>query len=268
MNETVSEQIMTRLRADADGRARPKERHGTLDRLKEACDEIASGRALKVIQDGLPEAAFNFRRSPILIKPPRIEEYVLARRGIDARARRKSDWVGPMSTTLRKDTSLLEYVRMREQEQLAVSSTKVTKAVDRCLNEIEDLGLRAEVRFRLARATQVEQDLRRLKEGMRRMRPTIDIDALVEGHRQEIANYRPTDQSAVEVKPSLAIEHLVAAVSRLTDPRSLSKCGLEYSIEFGNVTERRSKFELLSADEVRALRSAAGLGPSTAAVES
>lgn len=268
MSETTSEQIMARLRADADERARPKERHGTLDRLKEACDEIASGRALKVVQDGFPEAAFNFRMSPVLVKPPRIEEFVLARRGIDARARRKSEWVGPMSTTIRKDTSLLEYVRMREQEQLAVSPMKVTKAVERCLDDIEDLGLRAEIRFRLARAAQVEQDLRRLKEGMRRMRPTIDVDALVEGRKQEIANDLPAAQSVAEAKPSQSVAQLVSAVSRLTDPRSLSKCGLVYNVEFGNVTERSSRFELLTADEVRALRWAAGLGPSTAVTDS
>ncbi len=172
------------------------------------------------------------------------------------------------STTIRKDTSLLEYVRMREQEQLAVSPMKVTKAVERCLDDIEDLGLRAEIRFRLARAAQVEQDLRRLKEGMRRMRPTIDVDALVEGRKQEIANDLPAAQSVAEAKPSQSVAQLVSAVSRLTDPRSLSKCGLVYNVEFGNVTERSSRFELLTADEVRALRWAAGLGPSTAVTDS
>lgn len=259
MSDSLSSQLMAALRIDADDRLRPKERHGTLDRLEEACNAIAAGGALAVVRDGYPDAAFNFRRTPVLVKPPRIEEYILARRGIDVQARRvPSPWVGPIATSIRKDAKLLEYVRTREHEQLALSPTTVSKSVERALDQIEDLGLRAELRFRLARARQSESDLRRLKDGMRAMRPTVDIDALIEGRKSD-AGASASLAALVVVQDKQIAADLVTAVMKLTDARALAKCGLEFSDSFGNVIERKSRFELLTSNEVRALKKAAGV---------
>ena len=142
MNQTLSGKLMEKLRRDADTLARPVERHRTLDRLLEACNDIASGKARGIVKQGLPEAEVNFRRSYTRIKPPRIEEYVLARRSMDVKAgSAPSAWTGPMAATIRKDGALLEYVRVRESEQAGVAPEKVTPTIDQTLDRIEDIAL-------------------------------------------------------------------------------------------------------------------------------
>src|SRR6185437_667458 len=261
MSELLSTLIMTRLREAADKLVRPKERNGTLDRLTEACNDIANGKARAIIKEGLPDAEVSYRRSPVLIKPPRVEEYVSARRALDVKARRMpSNWTGPTATTIGKDTTLLEYVRVREQEQAALAPGKVSQSVDQTLDSVEDMALRTELRFVLAHARQAEQDLRRLKEGMRRMRPTIDIDSLIAG-RGAVEMPKSLEVAAVSGVRALPHEgseedfkQALIVVLKLTDPKFLSKFGLEFNAEFGNVVERKTRFELITTNELVALR--------------
>lgn len=256
MSELLSSQIIAKLRSAADTQARPKERHGTLNRLEEACGDIASGRARVIIKSGLPDAEMHYRRSPTLIKPPRIEEYVLARRAMDVKAKRiPSIWTGPTAATIRKDVSLLEYVRVREQEQAAVRPGKIANSAERLLEQVEDLGARTELRFLLARARRCEQDIQRLKEGLRSMRPSLDIDALMAGRIEGLQAPSIQAFAREDVNVSLAVN----AILRLTDTTFLSKCGLELDAEFGNVVERRTRVELISSDELSALRALTGL---------
>lgn len=263
MSESLAARIMARLRDTADRQARPKERNGTLDRLVEACNDIADGKARAIIKEGLPEAEVNYRRPLVLIKPPRVEEYVLARRALDVRARRiPSPWTGPTATTIRKDAGLLEYVRVREQEQAAVVPGKVKQSVDQTLDRIEDMALRTELRFLLSHARQAEHDLRRLKEGMRKLRPTIDVESLISG--RGTGKMPELEQSGIGALPvhhksgGDNLAHAFTAVLKLTNQRLLSKCGLEFSEEFGNVVERKTRFELITADELAALRAITG----------
>lgn len=264
MSELLSAQIMTRLRDEASKQARPKERNGTLDRLVEACNHIASGEARAVIKEGLPDFEAYYRRTPTLIKPPRVEEYVLARRMLDVKARHMpSSWTGPIAATIRKDPGLLEYVRVREQEQAAVAPGKVVPSVDQTLDRIDDMALRSELRFVLARARQAEHDLIRLKLGMRKLRPTIDVESLITGRG---TGEMPNACSASEI-PALPVPHRrsdtdlmhgIATVFKLMNSEFLAKFGLEFNAEFGNVVERRTRFELITAEELAALRAITG----------
>jgi hypothetical protein len=258
MSDQFSDRILVALREDAGKRSRPAERNATIDRLVEACEDIANGRARSVIKEGLPHAEVSFLRACVPIKPPRIHEYVRARFQLDLQARRQhSQWTGPTATTLRKDAKLLEYVRAREQEQLALVPGKVKRSADQVIDEISDLGLRTELRLLFARALQSEQDLNRLKEGMRRMRPTLDIDLLIAGKitprdfAQQVTAL-PSDRSKGPRKDDLA--HAIAALAKLRNSSVLSRCGLELNKDHGNLVEKTTRFELLTRQELEGLR--------------
>lgn len=263
MSDLVSHQLLEKLREAANGQLRPGERNGTLDRLVEACDAIASGQAHVVVKEGLPHAEFNFKRKPTLIKPPRIEEYVLARRALDLGKKRiPSTWTGPMAVTIRKDPALLEYVRTREQEQVAGAGGRVAPSADRVIDRIEDLALRSELRLLLARGRHAEQDLLRLKSAMRRLRPTFDVERLVLGAENNASGVPatsshtlPAPAGATDAKLRLA----AIAIMRLSDQRFLAQFGLELSAEFGNVIERRTRAELISAEELAAFQTLTGV---------
>lgn len=260
MSEKLSSQILARLRVDADNSSRPKERNGTLDRLESACNAISNGTARSVVKNGLPEAEIHFRRSPVKLIPPRIEDYVLAQRALEARSGRPITWTGPTATTIRKDKGLLEYVRTRDQEHFAASGLKVTKNADRLLDDIVDIELRSALRFALAKGRQSEFDLNRLKQGMRKLRPTIDIDALIAG-RLDASNSNAATPALSANSPLSGINGqealracLLSVAKKLIDPNLLSQFGLELVADHGNVIDRRTRRELFNPEEVSMFR--------------
>ncbi|QEE24398.1 hypothetical protein CS053_07675 [Rhodanobacter glycinis] len=87
MSELISEQILARLKKEAGETGRPEQRLATLERLVEACNAVADGSALSLMQKGNPAAEAHFRRRWVSIVPPRIEDYVIARRALDLLAR-------------------------------------------------------------------------------------------------------------------------------------------------------------------------------------
>ncbi len=264
MSDALSSRILERLRSEADASVRPKQRNATLDRLVEACNDITSGKALAIIKRGLPDVEVNFRRQPVKLIPIRIQEYVEARLAIDVTARiARSEWTGPRDLTIRKDPGLYEYVQIRAQEQLAANPGKLVEKVDRTLDQVEDLALRSKLRFVLAHARQESNDLRRLKAAMRKMRPTIDVDAIIKGIIPVDSSPSASNSGAVPALPSPADDqnsvHAVTAVLKLQNSKFLSKCGLEYSPEFGNVFESKTRFELITNEELVALRKLTGV---------
>lgn len=250
-----AEQILSQLRDDAQVCGRPSERLATLQRLEESCDAIASGQAESVIRAGLPEALHNFRRKPVLIRPPRIEEFVLAKRTLDLKAKRlPSPWSGPMATSLRKDVALLEYVRARAAEQLAAGGSQAAPSVEKLLDGVTDVAIRSELRFVLAQGRQARQDLLRLKEAMRKLRPTLpSVDASSVGSDcpgMDISSVLPP---AADIARDATQANALIAFKKLINPSHLARCGLEYVPSSGCVVERKTRIEFLSRDEVNAL---------------
>lgn len=265
MSEPISSGLMDTLRRDAESSSRPKQRSATLDRLIKACDDIASGQALAIVKQGAPELAVYFRRQPVKLLPVRIQDYVEARYAIDVHAKKSSEWTGPRDLTIRKDAGLYDYVRARARECEATAPGKLTKSADRLLDQVEDLPLQAELRFALAHGKQATHDLMRLKDVFRKLRPTIDVEAVIRG-------VTATGEAACLEAPEPAVSHTsgvsaevmdqaVRAVMKLQDPLSLSRCGLKFNIENGNVVELRTKAELLTSEELLALRVLAGFRP-------
>lgn len=254
MSEMLSKQLMTSLREHAASCGRPNERNGTLDRLEEACDAIASGKAAGLIDRVLPDLAFRYRRPLVIIRPARIEEYVQARRLADGTAKRlPSRWTGPTAITIRKDARLLEYVKTRAAEQEGGVAAKVPDSAESMLSSVPDLSLRAELRLRLAKGHQAQQDLLRLREAMRLLRVPSELYGASETPALGSDIAVPADTFLAE-----AVSIAAQVLGKLTTTQHLVRCGLEYVAEVGNVVERRTRYELLTADDIQALRRIAG----------
>lgn len=254
VTELLSEMVLARLRDEAAKCGRPKERLATLDRLTEACDAIASGAARKLVQRYRPDAAFHFARATTPIIPPRVDDYVRAKQAEDGARRQATSWTGPTATTLRKDKGLLEYVRARAAEQGAAVAPRTPDSLEALLAGVTDLALRAELRIRLARGHRAEQDALRLKQAMRLLRAPMDIEPPGAGTR---ALPRPTDEEVSAVPRADVVATAILILGKLTTKQHLARCGLEYLPDVGNLVERRTRYELLTREDLRALASLA-----------
>lgn len=261
--ENESSLILARLRAEADKLERSDIRHATLNRLVEACDAIASGAARKVIRQGNPQAEIHFQRTPVSIKPPRIEEYVVARRLIDQRNDiLQSDWTGPIASSIRKESrGLLAYVRAREAEQQITPIPKARAPVEEALEAIEDRILKMRLRRELAQARQATNELAVLKRAMLTLRPTFDIDSVIRSAGSTLpsdaanpvaASLPETNKKAVElvVQPP-GLEALRSLFRLLSDDSQLSEFGLTF--DGRRVKHRDTRTTLVSAEALAAL---------------
>ena len=106
----------------------------------------------------------------------------------------------------------------------------------------------------LARARQAEHDLLRLRDGIRRLQPRVDVDALIAGDE---SNGPITALEDGGSRNASTIKHAASAISKLTDANLLAKLGLEIVSGLGNIVERKTRRELLSSDEIKALRALA-----------
>lgn len=256
--QSASELIIFRLREEADRMERPEIRHATLDRLVEACDAIASGEARKVIKQGYPKAEVNFQRPPVAIKPPRVEEYVVARRAIDQRKGvSPSSWTGPVAASLRKEMDgMLAYVRAREEEQGTTRIPKTATPVEEALESLSDHVLKTRLRRELAEGRQAVHQLAVLKRAISTLRPTFDIDDFVRGDLAESA--APSVQ-ALPAPPRLMNnreqEALSVLLARLTNDVELSEFGLTF--DGRRVKHRDTRGTLVSPEMLSALSKAA-----------
>jgi len=253
-NQSASELIMVRLRGEADHMERPEIRHATLGRLVEACDAIASGEARKVIKQGNPKAEVYFQRPPVSIKPPRVEEYVAARRAIDQRnGVSPSSWTGPVAASLRKEMDgMLAYVRAREEEQGKTRIPKTATPVEEALESLPDHILKARLRRELAEGRQAVNQLAVLKRAICTLRPTFDIDAFIRGDLTESA--APSVQALpapARLVNSGEQEALSALLARLTDDGGLSEFGLTF--DGRRVKHRNTRDTLVSPEALSAL---------------
>lgn len=234
---THSDKIMERLRIEAQERGRPAQRLATLDRLEEACNDIASGKASEFIRSAgqadpsLKEAYDNhYKRGVVAIKPPRIEEYVKARRIFDQRKGVKSAWTGPTSVTLRSEPDgMLAYVRKRETEQENLARKgKRSPALDDDIDQIADMSTRQRVRFALDDGREAKRQLNLLKQGLVKI-PGIDVHAILEQHFDPAARSTSTTSALLSSGLTAADTQILRnLVARLTDVTTLASHELEY----------------------------------------
>lgn len=255
MSEPLSSVILARLRADAKSLGRPDVRNRTLDRLEAACDAISDGTARAVVKRGNPSAYGNWRTPHLAIIPPRIEEYVLARRAIDLKEGvYSSEWTGPVASSLRKEgDGMLAYIRAREHERRTPTEKKEASRTQQewwhLVDSIEDDTLKARLMRELSEGREAKNQVTALKAAVRLCSVTFDIEAYLRGGNPANAVALPALPPPEAIFP---MDEIVRLVERLTSLQELACFDLE--CDGKRVKQRRTKATLIEAPELAALR--------------
>lgn len=110
-----SEAIIARLERAATESGRGQRRLETLQRLKIACADIASGQAVvyaeKAGSDSLP-----FKTQPPRINSRTVGEYIRLRRRLTGGVEGEKLWPGPVESTLRADPDFMSYLDAKQIE--------------------------------------------------------------------------------------------------------------------------------------------------------
>ena len=221
MSEAVplSEQIFQRLSEEAASRPRGSRVLGTLRRLREACDDIVSGKARDYARKaGMDATRFGRPGRPIL-NSKAVQDYVEIRQRLSTMAGDlNSEWTGPHQSTIRGREDLLHYLRQRQAEasgkkfnpERAPRAAKVIDIVATVpLREDRDV-LSMEIE-KLRRESAQGNILRRALEDM----PGIDVDTLIRRDPTAASRRRET---TIEPLPPSDRKILRALVERLEDP--------------------------------------------------
>ncbi len=112
-DQTESEAIMQALVLEAENNG-SKSRLGTLDRLKEACDAVLSGHALKLARE------YGWRKDWFMPNRPLVVRSVHEYRKMMHNRSPRTEPTGPTRDTIAHDQGLSSYVRSRETERSAM----------------------------------------------------------------------------------------------------------------------------------------------------
>ena len=256
-SETVTaDSLMGRLQAEAK-RASDVRRLGTLARLVEACDEILSGDAYKRAKSaGQDPEVFN--PNFVKLNSRVIETYVRFRARLD---KGKTEWIGPVATTIRGEKDLMTYLKLRDAESKRPGKPKrptpQSRRADEIVDRIDNIHDQALLREILAKAREAKRQLNIMVDALRK-HPEIDVDALREGRHSPRKIEGPRAQSAIGTDDTKLIQKLVA---RLRDNDELEEFDLVY--RSGRVKmDIGAGLDLIYPEEMRLLERLAGLdGP-------
>lgn len=260
MSELMSERILSRLKSEAGETGRPEQRLATLERLVCACDAVADGSALLAVQRGNPEAEMHFRRRWVSIVPPRIEEYVIARRVLDQADGRRSQWTGPVASSLRKEgEGMLAYVRARELERHGKWEGRVADRTHhwwQVLDGVSDEKVRVQLMRALVEGGEAKKQVSALKRAVLLCSPTFDIDAYLRGQEQHVVGHPELAAAGVATLVEQPIDmaaqnSLTGLLERLRNNKLLASFELEY--DGARVRQRVTKEALVSATELTAV---------------
>lgn len=243
MNEPVgnaSGEILGRLYGHAKIMARPEVREATIDRLVQACDDIASGRGAQIVKVAYGKD-FGLGLNP-KITPSSIDRYIKARRVKD------ESWSGPTRAFIQNDEGLLSFVRAREDERQKPSLPRRASPSRRRLEEsietIPNADDRQFVRLEVERLRRLRNELEILKTGLRKISP-LDIDEILDGR---VSILRETADGPTEI--------LAPLVERLHDEEEMSRIGL--LMLDGRLACRTTHQTLVKKKELEALKKVAG----------
>lgn len=233
-----SESILTRLKNEAEKFSLPERRLATLERLVEACNILENG--FKNVSKN--QSKLTSQRIIYKINPSNIEKVV-----------RDRGWSGPTRSFIASSESgLLDYVKSREDERVLKHGdiAKKNSSDLEFLGRIDDVELRQMVRREIERRKYAEQELKLIKEGLRKW-PQVDVRSLMK-NRITAESIDSGIALPCEEPSSLAIEKIRNFLVRLSknDLRSMGLKRLE-----GDVVSMRNapvamKEELLAIAEV------------------
>jgi len=250
--ETVTaDSLMGRLQEEAK-RASDLRRIGTLARLVEACDEILSGEAYKRLKSARQDPEV-FNPNLVKLNSRVIEMYVRFRARLD---KGKTEWTGPVATTIRGDKDLMAYLKLRDVESKRPGRPKRptprSRRADEIIERIDNIHDQALLREVLAKAREAKRQLDIMVAALRK-HPEIDVDALREGEYSPRKIDGPVAQSAVSVGDTKLIQKLVA---RFKDNEELDEFDLVY--RSGRV-KTETGLDLVYPEEMKLLERLAGL---------
>lgn len=238
----TSDLIYARLLEEAKQFLVPEKRLATLERLKSACDSIASGERVQVD----PGGEFSSRKIGSKINPSNIDRLV-----------RSKKWTGPTRSFIaNKSNGLIEYVIAREEERSAqgdlVPKTLPTQ-LESYLSEIESVEVRQIMRHEIELRRKAEQEIKIIKEALRKI-PQIDVRNVFEDHltTEKMEAATATSQPASSDDAKRQLRNLV---DRLTGG-DLRRLGLKW--DRGDIITLTNAPVVLSA-ELSALIEIAGL---------
>jgi hypothetical protein len=254
----LSEAIMARLERAATDSGRGQRRLETLRRLKIACDDIASGKAVDYAEKAGADSA------PFKIRPRRIHsitvgEYIRIRRRLAGGSEGEKLWPGPIESTLRADKDLKSYLEARQTEANGFRNKKYSKSTRaQTVNEIVS-AIRGP-HDRLLIMTVIEQG----REAQRKLRLAsaaipklwaIDLDAVIAGGATPETSFGNTSELTEQDRSALR-----KLLVKLTSNAELREFNLIY--DHVRVKMRGGTgAALISKDELSLLRSLAQMSP-------
>lgn len=262
--EITADEVLTRLRAEARNLGRPEKRLATLDRLQKACDDLASGKAADYVRDAAESDPImarvfkaHFKWGAVAIKPPRIEEYVKARRLLDQQNGEMSSWTGPMAATIRGEPDgLLAYVRRREIECECGNVRHGKSVIDGFVDSIPDLDVRQAIRIELEVGQEAIRQLRMIKQGLQQI-PQIDVYAILGEKKGPAALPSGTGAESTSVPcKNRDVELIRELLARLADNNFLA--GFDLQADGKRVKNKATKEALISNTEMAALKRVVG----------
>ncbi|MBY5367841.1 hypothetical protein [Rhizobium leguminosarum] len=247
----LSARIMARLVQEAKDNGSDR-RLGTLARLKEACDDIASGRALELARkEGWSTTYFHPHRRLVALS---VHEYRKLKQSLSPR----TEPPGPTKDTIAHDEGLSDYLRARDGERNGARppARKGTRArrVDEILLEKLDLNDQAAVRTELEDGRLARLRYNTLAAFFHKL-SGVDL--------RDRENFSFEDVAA-EIRGQISGDDrhaLSSLVARLHDDRVLAGMGLQYEAHSGRIMTDLGDLVLITASEMRVLVRLSGLNP-------
>ncbi|TAZ42052.1 hypothetical protein [Rhizobium ruizarguesonis] len=250
-DEPVSAKIMSRLLQEARDNGSVR-RLGTLARLKEACDDIISGRALELAREkNWPLNYFHPHRRLVARS---VHEYRRLRQYISPR----TEEPGPTKDTIAHDDDLSSYLRARDEERK--DARPPSRRGTRALRSDEIIMAKLEFSEQaIVRAELEEGRLARLR--FNTLAAFFHKLSGVDLQNRESFSFEDVSR---EIKRQIANDDRLAIadlVARLHDNRFLAGIGLQYEPQSGRVMTDIGDLVLVPANELRVLVRLSGLNP-------
>jgi hypothetical protein len=247
----LSAKIMARLVQEAKDNGSDR-RVGTLARLKEACDDIISGRALQLARKkGWSTTYFHPHRRLVALS---VHEYRKLKQSISPR----TEPPGPTKDTIAHDEGLSDYLRARDNERNgarppARKGTRARRADEIILDKLDfndQTIVRTELeegRLARLRYSTLAAFFHKLSGVDLRNRESFSFEDVATAIRGQISG---EDRQAI-----------ASLVTRLHDNRALAEIGLQYEERTGRVMTDLGDLVLVTAGEMRVLVRLSGLDP-------
>ncbi|EKS31065.1 hypothetical protein [Afipia felis] len=251
----LSETIMAELERAAIDSKRGQKRLETLNRLKTACDDIASGKAADYA-DKVGADSTLFKIQPRRINSVSVGEYIKIRRQTAKGQDGAKLWPGPNASTLRADENLKKYLDARRIEANGFQKKRHpnhprARSVEAIISKIPDQGDRHLIMTEIEKGRAAQRKLRLAVEAVPKLW-AVDLDAVIDGSAAAMRG----SASELTDDDRLALRRLLM---KLTSNAELRQFDLIYDKVRVKMSDGTGA-ALISKDELALLRSLAKVG--------